>query len=309
MDIEGRRRSRTVYRRPYLTIESRRLQHPPLRPSQTTSCLENFVIRDVVVRETITTEVRTVSEVPQPVESVANEQEPATQAESEVTKKMKRPRFARMMYASAALVFAVGGLLAYQAFMANTAVDIQIKKIQNASADDTSGSSSLPTDVKPTDPNYIQNYKVAPTLPQLLTIKKIGVNARILQVSVDKDNRMEVPKTAYDVAWYNGSSRPGENGAMVIDGHVQGVGGPAIFSDLKKLNTGDVVAVTRGDGKVFNYTVAKTETVAVSDLDMGKLLVSADTAKPGLNLITCAGAYDRNADEFNSRMVVYTIQQ
>jgi LPXTG-site transpeptidase (sortase) family protein len=134
------------------------------------------------------------------------------------------------------------------------------------------------------------------------------VSARILQVSVNKDNQMEVPKTAYDVAWYNGSSRPGENGSMVIDGHVQGVGGPAIFSDLKKLAVGDAIEVTRGDGKKFSYTVSKTETIPVDQVDMGKLLVSADTNKPGLNLITCAGDYDKSSDAFNSRTIVYAVQ-
>lgn len=288
-------------------LESRRL-HPPLRSAPAPRQLENFVVRDIIIKETIISEVQTITPQSHEVENTLVEAPAETQTIPETPKKSKRLRFPRMMYASAAMIVAVGGLLAYQAFMANTAVDIQIKKIQNASADSTGGSSSLPTDEKPTDPNYLQNYKVAPTLPQLLTIKKIGVNARILQVGVNKDNQMEVPKTAYDVAWYNGSSRPGENGAMVIDGHVQGVGGPAVFSDLKKLAVGDVIDVVRGDGKMFSYTVSKTETISVGDVDMGKLLVSADTNKPGLNLITCAGEYDKNSDEFNSRTIVYAIQ-
>lgn len=67
--------------------------------------------------------------------------------------------------------------------------------------------------------------------------------------------------------------------------------------------------MTRGDSKKFSYTVSKTETIPVGDVDTGKLLVSADTNKPGLYLITCAGDYDKNSDEFNSRTIVYAVQQ
>jgi len=231
----------------------------------------------------------------------------STDQVSEPTSKKRRD--VRIMYVAAACVMIVGGVLAYRAYMANVAVEVQVKKMQASDSSMSEQSASLPSDTKPADKNYVQNYKVSPMLPQTLTIKKIGIAARILQVGIDKEGRMDVPKTAYDVAWYNGSSRPGEAGAMVIDGHVQGVGGGAIFTNLKKLIVGDDIKVTRGDGKIFSYSVTKTETIPVSQVDMNKLLVSVDTNKPGLNLITCGGDYDTKSETFNSRTIVYTLQQ
>lgn len=235
------------------------------------------------------------------------------ETEAAADKPAPRRRSSRLLYIGAAIILLIGAVLAYRAYTLNNQVDAQVKKLQSTSSATSDGSgsssSSLPTDIKPKDKNYLQNYKVAAALPRLLTIKKIGVTARVLQVGVDKDNQMGVPTTAYDVAWYNGSSRPGEMGAMIIDGHVQGVGGGAIFTNLKKLVAGDTVTVERGDGKVLNYTVAKVETVPVDKVDMGSLLVSVDTSKPGLNLITCGGNYDTKSDSFDSRTIVYSVQQ
>lgn len=309
MDIEGIRRQRAVYRSPRLEVTVRSVQvtslagpRPYVRQERTVTFTQPAA--EPVAKAVISPKVPMEAE---PKEAADDEQKPTEAVVA--TKRRRLPSFA---YAAAVLVLAAGGALAYQAFMTNKAVEKQITKLQTAT--DTvvasgNATTSLPSDTKPSDPNYLQNYKVAPSLPQLLTIKKIGVTARILQVGVDKDNRMDVPKTAYDTAWYNGSSRPGENGAMVIDGHVQGVGGGAIFSNLHTLVAGDTIGVQRGDGKQFTYTVSKVETIPVKDVDTGKLLVSADTSRPGLNMITCGGTYDQKNDQFESRTIVYAVQQ
>jgi LPXTG-site transpeptidase (sortase) family protein len=205
------------------------------------------------------------------------------------------------------VILLIGTLLTLQAFSANRAVERQLVKLQQQTSN-SSGSSSLPTDTKPKDPSYVDNNAVAPQLPKIISIPKIGVRARVVQVGVDIEGRLDVPKTAYDVGWYTGSSRPGENGAMVVDGHVQGVGGGAIFTNLNKLARGDKLKVVRGDGKEFSYTVQSTETVAVQSVDMARLLVSADAARPGLNLITCGGTFDNRADTYTDRTIVYTLQ-
>ena len=314
MDIDGIKRRRPPYRNPQLFVAVRPVIAAPFIPPRAPKpqAVKTAVIEDVTVVKQTTVGVATTTtivhdEIVSPLEFRVEEPEPVTAPEPKVAKPKDKKHKPRLLYAAAVIVVAVGGLLAYQAFMSNVAVDIQVKKLQSATA--STGSNSLPTDEKPSDPNYVQTYKVAPQLPRLLTIQKIGVSARVLQVGVDANNQMGVPTTAYDVAWYNGSSRPGENGAMVIDGHVQGVGGGAVFTNLKKLAAGDIMTVERGDGKTFNYTVVKTETVPVSSIDMGALLVSADTAKPGLNLITCGGNYDQKNDQFSDRTIVYTVQQ
>ena len=212
------------------------------------------------------------------------------------------------VYALAGLVLLVGSWLTYQAYMANRAVDTQVARLTDQGNASDSASTNLPTDEKPKDANFVSNYKVAPLVPQTITIKKINVFARTLQVGTDKEGRMDVPKTAYDAAWYTGSSRPGELGAMVINGHVQGVGGPAIFTKLGTLVAGDVIGVKRGDGQQFSYTVVATEHVAADKVNMAKVLVSQNTAKPGLNLITCGGDYNNATGQFAERTIIYAVQ-
>ena len=228
-------------------------------------------------------------------------------------KKTKKPRgkkLALQMYVMAGLVLVVGGALAYQAYHTNTLVEKQVTELkqQTAVLADAGSSNLPPNEEKPKDSNYIQNYKVAPLVPRTITIKKIGVYARILQVGTDAQGRMDVPKTAYDTAWYTGSSRPGEQGAMVIDAHVMSIGGLAVFSNLKKLAAGDTISIVRGDGKEFHYTVVQTEQTPVDRVNMGKLLVSHDSTKPGLNLITCGGKYDAETASFDDRTIVYAVQ-
>jgi len=82
-----------------------------------------------------------------------------------------------------------------------------------------------------------------------------------------------------------------------------------VFYQLGQLVAGDPIAITRGDGKQFTYLVAKVQTVDTKDVDMASMLVSADTAKPGLNLITCAGKQIPGTSELSQRVLVYAVLQ
>src|SRR5437868_6418329 len=76
--------------------------------------------------------------------------------------------------------------------------------------------------------------------PKRLIITKIGVNAPVELVGLDKQGRMDVPKDANDAGWYDLGVKPGQKGNAVMDGHLDKVNGaPAIFWNLKKLAPGD----------------------------------------------------------------------
>lgn len=94
----------------------------------------------------------------------------------------------------------------------------------------------------------------------------------------------------------------------LIDGH-SGIGKTqGIFHGLATLVVGDAVSIKRGDGQTFAYTVVDVKIQNVDDVDMGRLLVSADTAKPGLNLITCAGDQIPGTFNLKQRVVVRAVQ-
>jgi len=156
--------------------------------------------------------------------------------------------------------------------------------------------------------NSLASYQVAPTKPRIVTIPKIGVKARIVAEGVAKDGSLAAPGNVYDAGWYTASSLPGQQGAMLLDGHVSSWTTNGIFYNLKKLQAGDAVLVERGDGKVFTYQVVKTQTYSTDAVDMNAAVTPVVPGQPGLNLITCGGKVKPGTSEFTERLVVFTKQ-
>lgn len=150
----------------------------------------------------------------------------------------------------------------------------------------------------------VEIYTVAPDMPRYLTITKLDVKARMLNIGSTND-QIDAPANVHDAGWYNKSAKPGKNGAMVVDGHVSSWTAKGVFYGLDRLVPGDEITVERGDGKIFNFTVAKTTQYEAKDVDMRAVLKPFNSAKQGLNLITCSGAYDRTTQEFEKRFVVF----
>jgi LPXTG-site transpeptidase (sortase) family protein len=214
-----------------------------------------------------------------------------------------------MVYGMAFIVFGIGIATSVQSILTNKTASEQVRVLSASSnSADNEGSSGAPSEEEPKG-DYVGTYKVAPSLPRLLTISTIGVKARVLQVGVDANNRLGTPKNIFDTAWYGASSKPGEMGAVLIDGHYSGPNTKGVFSKLNRLKVGDEIGLERGDNKVFTYAVIKTETIPEASVDMSKLLVSASTTMPGLNLITCGGDYDTRSNTFSDRTVVYAVQK
>ena len=112
--------------------------------------------------------------------------------------------------------------------------------------------SDSPSTTKPT-PSAVDNYAVAPNLPRYLNIPKLGLHARVLSVGVTATGALNTPNNVYDAAWYNESATPGQQGAVLIDGHVSSWNVKGVFYGLKTLVAGDRIRVVRGDGKAFTY--------------------------------------------------------
>lgn len=215
------------------------------------------------------------------------------------------------IYGMAFIIFGIGIVTSIQSMLINKTASDQVKVLSASSAESSGGDtmpSGVPSEEEPKG-DYKGTYRVAPSLPRLLAIPSIGVKARVLQVGVDANNRLGTPKNIYDTAWYSASSKPGEMGAVLIDGHYSGPNTRGVFSKLERLRPGDTITLERGDGTTFTYTVAKIETKPENEIDMSQLLVSVDTNAPGLNLITCGGDYDVHSATFNERTVVYATQK
>jgi|GEM_PF-843014 len=238
---------------------------------------------------------------------------PAAQSTVKITRRPTRNVSWRqyIVYGAALMLFIVGGLVSLNGLRANRQVEAQVTHLQKASEGPGSGGATetaVPSATKPSS-DQVANYAVAPNIPKYLDIPRLGIHTRILSEGITKTGALDVPWNIYDTGWYNASAQPGQAGAMLVDGH-SGIGKMhGIFWQLAVLTPGDQIIVTRGDGQKFTYVVSKIKTEDVSNVSMANMLVSADTSKPGLNLITCTGDQIPGTDQLNKRVEVYAVLQ
>lgn len=195
----------------------------------------------------------------------------------------------------ATIVFVGGMLASLHSFM----TDKQLTNtVQAAMADD----------VEETPPSDEESaaYSVAPDMPRFLKIPRLNVSARVRAVGLDSQGRMGSPQNIHDVAWYNGSVKPGSpGGASVIDGHVSGPTSPGVLKRLEIMAEGDEIIIERGDGELFTYRAVRIEVVPVNEVNMTQVMTSVTVGKHGLNVITCAGKFDSSSQSYSHRAIVF----
>jgi sortase A len=161
--------------------------------------------------------------------------------------------------------------------------------------------------VNQTDPE--ESLQVTPQavafIPSRLIVPKLKINAAVEHVGVDKNQNMDVPKQAMNVAWYKSGYKPGEVGNAVMAGHYDRKNGsPAIFYNLSKLSIGDTFSVVSQDGREQKYKVTGRRTYNTNDFPIEQVFGGHN--KPRLNLITCSGEWNRNAQSYTKRTVVFS---
>lgn len=207
--------------------------------------------------------------------------------------------------AATAVVMIIGGVsLAIQGYFANRQVITQAKALAEGSIENRPGSDS---GLDETEPKDVGSYKVAADMPRFLQINKLNVFSRILPLGTTKDGNVDAPRNVFDAGWYKNSSKPGQKGAMFIDGHVSGPTKGGIFANLNQLNVGDKIAVEAGNGTKYVYKVAAKEVFEANNVNMAKVLRPYDPVKPGLNIMTCNGKFDAKEQTYNKRLVVYAV--
>lgn len=160
-----------------------------------------------------------------------------------------------------------------------------------------------PAELAPHDPGFA----LAPSDPVTIDIPAIGVHSPLQQVGLTAEHTMQAPAPGphyNDAAWYKHSSSPGSPGPAVIIGHVDSAAeGPSVFFNLRNLQAGDEVLVTRADGQVAVFRVDATGRYPKDDFPTA--LVYGDTERPALRLITCGGAFDAGAGHYLDNLVVF----
>ncbi|WP_372505603.1 class F sortase [Streptomyces macrolidinus] len=143
------------------------------------------------------------------------------------------------------------------------------------------------------------------SVPRRIVIPQIRVNAPFTPLSVSASGQLNAPPVTNKnlVGWYKDGVSPGERGASIVVGHVDTKSGPAVFVLLRTLVPGSGVEITRADGSVAVFTVDSVETFSKNDFPDAR--VYGRTPTPQLRLITCGGAYNRSAHDYESNVVVF----
>lgn len=140
--------------------------------------------------------------------------------------------------------------------------------------------------------------------PKRIVIPAASVDAYIQTMGIDQQNQIASPTNIYFAGWFVRSVTPGQKGLAIIDGHLDGkTQSKGVFANLDQLKPGDALSIERGDGTTLKYTVFSLKTVKNSDAH--DLLFSEDPSVISqLNLITCAGVFDKKIREYDERTVV-----
>ncbi|GIH25480.1 hypothetical protein Aph01nite_37900 [Acrocarpospora phusangensis] len=144
-----------------------------------------------------------------------------------------------------------------------------------------------------------------PSSPKRLIIAKLGINAPIKSVGLDKRGAIETPPIANPnlVGWYRGGPTAGQAGPAIMLGHKDTQTRSAVFSRLHELRYGDTVEVIRGDGTIAIFTVGGVEQANKETFPTDRVYGNADDAE--LRLITCGGTYNRSTGHYVDNVIVY----
>ncbi len=214
----------------------------------------------------------------------------------------------RVLPVTALALCMLGVYVGISGLRTNHKVAAQVTQIVRQASTGTNSPASIPSEVKPAAGQSVSSYSVAPDLPKELQIPALNVDARILRLDALKNGDLATPPNIFDSGWYTGSSKPGQAGAMLIDGHVSGPTQNGVFYGLKTLKPGDKIVVVRGDGQRFSYSVVTSKVYDADAVDMAAALTPVTAGKNGLNLITCTGKLNSTATGFQQRILVFAVQ-
>ncbi|MBB6692354.1 class F sortase [Cohnella xylanilytica] len=156
---------------------------------------------------------------------------------------------------------------------------------------------------KPAAPAPSRSFESLAFTPDRVVIPTLRIDARVEQVGVLENGRMDVPESPHVTGILSPGIKPGQKGNAVIAGHVDSHTGPAVFYPLKKAKPGDPIVVTNSKGKALVFKITSVESFKTAEAPIQRIFGPADEAR--LCLITCTGKFNRARREHEERLVVF----
>ena len=120
-------------------------------------------------------------------------------------------------------------------------------------------------------------------VPERLQIPRIELDSKVVPVGTKTDDqgRMLWETAAFAVGHHKGSGLPGENGNVVLSGHISSPREGAVFNKLPTVEKGDGIVLSTAD-RQYLYVVVETKTVTPDQVD-----VLDPTDQAIVTMITC----------------------
>ncbi|HLD51343.1 hypothetical protein A2264_05320 [candidate division WWE3 bacterium RIFOXYA2_FULL_46_9] len=139
---------------------------------------------------------------------------------------------------------------------------------------------------------------------EIITIPGTNIATTLDRVGVLDDGTLEAPEAWNKGGWLFSSSKPGQVGNLIIDGHYDdNFGKPAVFWELKKVKPGDKVIVTDGAGEDFVYIVSKVYFLDIDSSEKSRVFSSNEKVAT-ITLITCGGVWLPGESTYSKRLIV-----
>lgn len=140
--------------------------------------------------------------------------------------------------------------------------------------------------------------------PSRVVIPVINIDALLVKVNLSEDGALEAPQDWNVGGWYSDSSKAGEKGNIVIDGHYDtNTGAPAAFWSLKNVKTGDIVTLVDEMGRSFSYEVSEVFYIDIDDPNRLQIF-DENSDLSHVTLITCGGVWLPGHFTYSKRLVV-----
>lgn len=144
----------------------------------------------------------------------------------------------------------------------------------------------IKNETKPTAEDISAYTTPQPDYPKTLSITKLEVTARIQPVGLNEFNAVAMPDNIFDAGWYKDSAKPGQEGTVIIDGHIEGITKNGLFYNRSALDINDTIAITNGNNTLFTYKIIKKKVIDQTLLSI-KEVTNQLPSKKQLSLILC----------------------
>lgn len=147
------------------------------------------------------------------------------------------------------------------------------------------------------------NYDVLDDSPRAIEIVSQKISGCVQRVGIDQNNAIAVPSNVHLAGWYVNSPLPGQEGVSIIDGHVLGQYGNAIFTNLKDVREGEVVRIQFGDMSWKEFEIIQVLNLSIEETSSQMFEQLSDVERQ-LTLITCGGSFDKDSQTYERRVLV-----